>query len=126
MTEEQRAARILIVDDDPTNLSFVAYILSSIYDVSTASSAEEAIDLLSSEWFDLVLTDLTMPGASGFELCLAINQRWPETRVLVMSGLIDEDSRTEARQRGASDYLTKPFDPTRLTSAVARALGSEP
>lgn len=101
---------ILIVDDDKTVRSMLAWLLGDEYCCFTAGSAEEAKEMLSEGRFKLVITDLKMPGVSGFELCQNIKQMSPETIVLVMSGQKDAQNAIEAVQCGASDFLIKPAD----------------
>ena len=120
--QRRGSSKILIVDDDHDNLYLIALSLSDKYDVTTATSAEAAIELLKAHLFDLVITDITMPGASGLELCLFITQNSSNTIVIMMSGLIDDEYKTEAEQNGAVDYLIKPVSPLELAGSVRRAL----
>jgi response regulator RpfG family c-di-GMP phosphodiesterase len=116
------AASILIVDDDEAICSLLSDYLEDRYWCTTAASANEAISLLKSGSFNLVLSDITMPGASGLEICRFAQKACPLTVVVMISAMTDIDFATKAMRRGAFDYITKPFDLTGVTQAVERAL----
>jgi cyclic di-GMP phosphodiesterase len=115
-------ASILIVDDDEAIRSLLGACLDDSYWCATAASGEEAINLLQSGSFNLVLSDITMPGTSGLELCRYVQQNCPRTVVVMISAMTDIDYAVEAMREGAFDYVTKPFDLSRVTLAVNRAL----
>jgi len=116
------AASILIVDDDEAICSLLSAYLDDRYWCTTATSAKEAIAFLKSGSFNLVLSDITMPGASGLEICRFAQNACPLTVVVMISAMTDIDFATKAMRRGAFDYITKPFDLTGVTQAVERAL----
>jgi response regulator RpfG family c-di-GMP phosphodiesterase len=113
---------ILIVDDEEPIRRLLAMYLSNDYNCVTAASADEATVLLGSNSFNLVITDITMPGTSGIELCQYVQKALPETVVIVVSGMTDIHYAIEAMRHGAFDYVTKPFDLTQVLLAVDRAL----
>ncbi|HWP42887.1 MAG TPA: HD domain-containing phosphohydrolase [Blastocatellia bacterium] len=113
---------ILIVDDEEPIRRLLSVYLSDAYTCVTASSADEAAALISSSFFNLVLTDITMPGASGLELCQLIQKTSPETVTVMVSGMTDIQYAIEAMRQGAFDYITKPFDLQQVLMAVDRAL----
>jgi len=115
---------ILIVDDNEPAREMLAWVLGDDYPCRTAASAEQAVELLADNHFNLVLTDLQMPGASGLELCRTIKQTSPETIVLIMSSANPSQYFTEAMQCGASGYLTKPDDLLHIDRAVKSLLGN--
>lgn len=115
-------ASILIVDDDEAIRSLLSACLDDSYWCATAASAEEAVTLLQSGSFNLVLSDITMPGTSGLDLCRYVQQTWPHTVVVMISAMTDIDYAVEAMRQGAFDYITKPFDLARVRLAVDRAL----
>jgi DNA-binding response OmpR family regulator len=114
--------RILVVDDEEAVRSVFSTSLGSKYDCSTAASFDEAIALLVSEPFALVITDLIMPGRSGIELLREITARFPDTFVIVVSGVDRSQRVIDAIRLGASDYLIKPCDLDVLDVTVDRAL----
>jgi response regulator RpfG family c-di-GMP phosphodiesterase len=118
-------ASILIVDDDDAIRSLLSACLDDSYWCATAASAEEAVTLLKSGSFNLVLSDITMPGKSGLELCGYVQEHFPRTVVVMISAMTDIDYAVEAMRQGAFDYITKPFDLSRVMLAVDRALRYE-
>ena len=120
--DSDKPARILIIDDEPNVLSVLYTLLCSRYDCKTATSALEALDYLKKETYDLVLSDIMMPGMTGLELLSEINRLNSLTVVVLISGNLNIQSAIEAMRRGAYDYVTKPFDLTDVEAAVERAL----
>jgi putative nucleotidyltransferase with HDIG domain len=119
---QNRAARILIIDDEPSVLSVLYALLNRTHDCKTATSAVEAIEYLKEETYDLVLSDIMMPGMSGLELLAEITRRSRDTVVILISGNLNIQSAIEALRRGAFDYVTKPFNLSDVETAVARGL----
>jgi putative nucleotidyltransferase with HDIG domain len=117
-----RTARILVIDDEPTVLSLLYTFLSEMHSCKTATGAVEAIEYLKEETFDLVLSDIMMPGMSGLELLAEITTLSPETVVILISGNLNIQSAIEAMRHGAFDYITKPFNLKDVENAVSRAL----
>jgi len=116
------AASILIVDDDETVRRMLRDCLGSPYQCIDASSVEDAVKLLRYGSFELVLSDITIQGASGLELCRFVQENCPSTVMVMISALTDIDCAIDAMRHGAFDYIIKPFDLTRVTLAVDRAL----
>ncbi len=114
--------RILIVDDSSTVRRSFAKILSSSYECFEANSALEAMTELRNADFDLVVTDIIMPGLSGIELLRKIIDEYPDTAVIVISGVDRPQRALDAIRLGAFDYLIKPCDPEVLQLTVERAL----
>src|SRR5215210_2983667 len=115
-------ARLLVTDDDAAVRSVLSEFLSAEYECESVGSAEEALGLLGSGGFQLVLSDLAMPGMSGLELIQRVRELSPDTLVIVVSGSQEIESAVEALRAGAFDYLVKPFDLEHLQLAVRRAL----
>jgi two-component system response regulator PilR (NtrC family) len=92
------------------------------YDVSVAASAEEALRLMDSVLFDLVLSDVNMPGLSGIELLGRIKQLSPETAVLMLTAFSAAEQAVEAMKLGAYDYIGKPFKNEEIKQLVKNAL----
>ena len=119
---DDRHQRILVIDDEPGVRSLLAGFLRETYACAEASSAEEALTLLSSERFALVLSDIQMCGISGLEMVPRLLELAPETVVVMVSGVGTMESAIEALRAGAFDYVTKPFDFEQVGAAVRRAL----
>lgn len=91
------------------------------YEVKTVSSADEALRLLETESFDIVLTDLKMPGLPGIELIVKIKNKHPETAIIVITGFSTVHTAVEAMKLGATDFIPKPFTPDEILNAVENA-----
>ena len=112
--------KILIVDDEPNIRRILqAAFERSGYVTRTAETGEEAIDKLTAEGADLVLTDVMMPGMTGVELLKRIKQTLPEVPVLVMTAYGTIPQAVEAIKAGAGDYIPKPFDLEHIRKAAA-------
>ena len=115
--------RILVVDDEETVRSLVSDALSTEdRAVGCAASGVEALRMLGEDHYDLLLTDLTMPGMSGLELLAEGISRFPETIAIVFTGYATLETARQAIREGAYDYILKPFDLDELREAVSRAL----
>ena len=115
-------ARVLVVDDKENMLSLFARILGEEYELTTAADGGRALSLVASQEFDVVVTDIKMPAADGFEVLAAVKSRSPDTEVVMMTGHASVQDAVEAMKRGAYDYLQKPFDPDAAALVVSRAL----
>lgn len=115
-------ARILVVDDKENMLKLFAKILGDEYELITAAEGGRALSLLQAQEFDVVVTDLKMPGADGFAVLKAVKQRQPDTEVVMMTAYATVNDAVEAMKQGAYDYLQKPFDPDAAALSVSRAL----
>jgi CheY-like chemotaxis protein/anti-sigma regulatory factor (Ser/Thr protein kinase) len=116
-------ARILIVDDDP---DIHALLLSSLrdtgYHADCASSGQEALALLHTERYDLVLTDVLMPGLNGLELLHQIQQQCPSTPVVVMTAENTPENLIRSIREKAYAYFSKPFSPKAVVEMLNSAL----
>jgi len=115
--------RILVVDDELSMREFLSILLEREgYDVSVAGSALEALRMMESALFDLVLSDVNMPGLSGIELLGRIKQNSPETAVLMLTAFSTSEQAVEAMKLGAYDYICKPFKNEEIKQLVKNAL----
>jgi DNA-binding NtrC family response regulator len=106
-----KSLNILLVDDDPTALLVLEKGLSlREYPVTTAADGEEALRRIAGECFDVVITDLMMPGIDGIGVLQAVKARSARTEVLLLTASQSLRSAVEAMKNGASDYLQKPVD----------------
>jgi len=115
---------VLVVDDEAVVLTVLREALRrGGYRVTTAASAEEAIDLMKQRRFDLVLTDKNLPGASGLEVLRAARTLSPAPAIVMLTGYSSMDSAVEAMEIGAHDYIEKPIhDVDDLRQRIRRAL----
>jgi len=116
------SARILVCDDDPQIRRALNLILRDAgFEVLLASSGDEALDAASLASPSLAIVDLLLPDGHGTEVCRRLRE-WSEMPILVLSALNDEQTKIDALQVGADDYVTKPFGPGELVARVNAAL----
>jgi DNA-binding NtrC family response regulator len=114
--------KILIVEDEAMMRNLLLKILESEgYKVTLASSGQEALDKLQQEKYDLMLSDVKMPGMNGFELLEKAKSQWSDMAVIVMTGYGDAYTVKEALMKGADEYLSKPFKSHEVSLIVERA-----
>lgn len=115
---------VLVVDDDPTLLRSVARILKSRgYEVVTAESGEEAVTSATQQRFDVVVSDISMPGMSGIQMLRALRETDLLIPVVIITGEPAVSTAVEALEYGAFRYLTKPVAPDDLVDVIDRAIG---
>ncbi len=115
--------RILLVDDEPSILSVLCTVLKAEnYEVVPASDGQRAIELIKSEDFDLVISDIRMTPVNGIDILKAVHQERPETSAIMLTAYGSVETAIEALKLGAFDYVTKPFKVDELLITVQRAL----
>jgi len=115
-------ADILIVDDDEVIRDTLKELLSEHYVCKTAGTADEAFARLAEKPYDLLLTDISMPGISGLELLGRVLGLYPKMPVIVVSGISDQEHVQGLIKLGAFDFLLKPFRLEVVEKSVRRAL----
>lgn len=118
-------ATILIVDDDIVIRDVLSELFSSEHVCHTAETAEQALKLLESTPCDVAIVDISLPGISGLELLGHIRQGWPETRVIIITGIDYHQYVEDLVKMGATDYLVKPFRLHDAEAKVGRAILQE-
>ncbi len=114
---------ILVVDDELNIRRILQMAFDKVgYQTLVAEDAREAIKLLESEKFDLVITDVTMPGMNGYDLQKQIQQVFPDLPVIIMTAFGTIPQAVAAIRNGAFEYITKPFDLDQLKRIVSAAL----
>ncbi len=122
-TRQAVPAHILVVDDEESIRDLCARVLTRAgYAVVTAPSGEEAVVRLAQEAFDLLISDIRMPGISGLEVLERAKATFPRIRVVLITGFGTPQMLTRAQQSGADRILTKPFNPMELLAAVRESL----
>ena len=118
-----KAARLLVVDDEESlRITTAAIFENEGYVVDTASSGDEAIDLMNKEDYDLVLTDLHMEGGDGLSVLNQVRRHAPLTISVVLTGFASVESAIAALQEGAYDYLVKPCDIESMKHTIRRGV----
>jgi len=125
-TGEGRGQHILYIDDDEAQLFLIKRMLERWgYRVSAYLEQGEALDALrAGERFDMVVTDLNMPGMSGLEVARALRAARPDVPVIVVSGYITDTLRTQAEAAGVRELISKPHEVEELRDAVQRHLAA--
>ena len=119
------ARKILVVDDSPTQLKMIKSALEEKgYDIVTAVDGEEAVAQAIEHQPDLIVLDIVLPKKNGFQVCRQLKNT-PSTnkiKVILLSSKSQESDRFWGLRQGADEYLTKPFEPSKLLSSVERHL----
>jgi len=117
-------ARVLVVDDEqPVRVTLKEVLSREGYEVLTASSGQEALQVMGDTAIDLVMVDLKMEGMDGLRLMGEIKQQWPETVLIILTGYATLESALKALRCGAHDYLLKPSGPEDIKRSVRGGLG---
>jgi DNA-binding NtrC family response regulator len=123
--EARTRGHILVVDDEEDIREALGMILSMEgYDVSTASCGDAAVTQAEEVHFDLVITDLKMPGMDGVETLMTLRRRHPGLQVIVATGYASSETARRCLSEGAHDYITKPFDMDDLLRLVQQAIAA--
>jgi CheY-like chemotaxis protein len=116
--------KVLVVDDDPVVGKSIDRILSSRgYAVIAATGGQEALDRLASEDYDVVYTDIKMPGMSGLEVARHIKESRPWLPVVIVTGYGNDANETEAREIGVNGFLRKPLSPEMVETTADELTG---
>lgn len=115
--------QVLVIDDDAVvGRSFDRVLSDKGYEVSTALSGEEALETINETNFDVVFTDIKMPGMDGLEVTERIKARCPWTPVVVITGYGTDDNEAKASVLGASGFVRKPLTPEMIESITLKAV----
>lgn len=120
--EEMKQEKILVIDDEKTTLKMFRLFLDLYgFDIHTAESGEEGLEIFDREKPGIVLTDIKMPGMDGIEVLKEIKRRSPQTEVIVITGHGDMDLAIQALNLDAADFINKPIQRQSLENGLARA-----
>lgn len=124
MSEKKRRAKILVIDDDLNILNMLEIGLQNEFDVIAISQPEKALEIVKSDDFDLVITDIVMPSVSGFEILRRVKETNEIIEVILLTGETPDKAMpvVRAMRSGAHDYLLKPVDLCDLKRAIRNAL----
>ncbi len=116
-------SRILIIDDEQSMRDFLSIMLKKEgYDVIAAGNGEDALKAINDEIFDLIITDVKMPGTDGIEVLKTVKEISPETIVIMITAFATAEAAVEAMKLGAYDYITKPFKVDEIKLIIHKAL----
>lgn len=118
--------RILVIDDEEiVQVSCKRTLVSEGYEVDTAASGKEGLELFEKSQYDPVLMDLKMPGMGGIGALINIKRQRPEQNVMIMTGYDTIEHMVESISLGAAHYLEKPFTPDTLIERIKEVLDQE-
>jgi PAS domain S-box-containing protein len=116
-------AQVLIVDDERSiRITLSEFLNNRDYEVSVASDADQALEMLAAKNYDVIVTDIIMPRMTGVKLLKSIKESAPGVQVIMMTGEPTIETASEAVRTGAFDYLTKPIGKEELVKTVANAV----
>jgi DNA-binding NtrC family response regulator len=119
LKEIARPRSILVIDDEDNFLTLVRWFLSQRgFEIQTASSRDEALDVVQEQSFDIALLDINLGTADGLSLLDALIARSPKTKVVMMTAYPTVGTIKQAFEKGASRYLTKPLDLQELSDSL--------
>jgi two-component system KDP operon response regulator KdpE len=119
----ENQSTVLIVDDEPSIRISLRTILSGLgFGVVEAARGEEAVSLVRTAQFDIVLLDINMPGLGGVEVCRLMRKNAPLLPIVMLTVQSSEDRKVEALDAGADDYITKPFQLRELIARIRAAV----
>lgn len=118
-----QASQILLIDDELESCKALSVLLGRAgYGVESCHSGEKALALLKKQPFELIISDLFLPGVSGIDILKQVKEEHPQTCVILITGNASAETAVEAMKEGAFDYITKPFNFEKLKLQVAKAL----
>ena len=116
-------SKILLIEDDISFCKMLEnFLVKKSYTVTTAFSAEEAKTIIKTQNFDLIITDLRLPDHDGIELMSELKKTHPTIPVILMTGYSDVNTAVKALKNGASDYISKPFNPEEVLLVISNTL----
>ena len=127
LRQHENNIQILVVEDDPEMLSFIASQLSTAYKVSTATDGKEALNVLRDNVISLIISDVMMPEMDGFELCriLKTDIEHSHIPIILLTAKATMQSKIEGIELGADDYIEKPFSTEYLLARIANLLSNQ-
>ena len=114
--------QVLVIDDKESVLELMSSILRDAHDVTTMADPAAAMALVAQRPFDVVLTDVRMPGATGFDVLAAVKRCGSDASVVMMTGFASIADAVSAMRQGAFDYVSKPLEADEVSLVVSRAV----
>ena len=115
--------RVLIAEDNDSNYILMTYILKNHYEFERATNGQQAVDMVMTGRFDLVLMDIKMPGMDGLEATRIIKEKNPDMPVIALTANAFDSDRQMALEAGCVEFLTKPVSSQRCLEAIAQFVG---
>jgi YesN/AraC family two-component response regulator len=121
--------KVLIIDDDYIVARSCKRILEAeemeIYVANTMETGAKLLEAESSAPFDLILTDIKMPGRDGFDMIHEAKKKYPDIPILMMTGYLTTETMEKGHRLGADNYIAKPFTPKELMEAIVKAINQQ-
>ncbi len=116
----QAKKKMLAVDDDPNNTTIIEELFSGHYDLRTAATGEEALDIALDFQPDIILLDIMLPDIDGYKVCQLLREHpsLSHTKIIMVSAKGDIEDRVRGYRVGANDYITKPFEEENILESV--------
>lgn len=116
----QRQKKILAVDDNPENNAIIEEALGELYELKTATTGEQALDIALDFQPDIILLDIMLPGMGGYEVCRRLREHsaLSNTKIIMVTAKGALEDRVRGYEVGADDYITKPFEEENLMESV--------
>ena len=116
----QEKKKMLAVDDNPDNNAIVEELFGEHFDLRTATTGEEALEIVQTFFPDVVLLDIMMPGMDGYEVCKRLREQpaFEDTTILMVTAKGALEDRIKGYQVGANDFITKPFEEENILESV--------
>jgi len=114
--------KILIIDDDKISLSVLSCMLKNNYDITSTFDSWNAVNILNKNNFEIVITDICMPIANGFEILRMVKQTNPETKTIAMSASFAEKNKKMFLEKGFFDFFEKPVQKEKILEIIKRAI----
>ena len=115
--------KILVVDDEDSLRTVLSSELAGEgYEVETAADGDEAMEVVQAKTFDLVLLDIKMPKVDGFEVLKFLKSKYPNIKVIMLTGFADLKNAIESKKLGAEDFVSKPYDLVDLLTTIERVV----
>ncbi len=115
--------KILVVDDeDALRTVLSSELVGEGYEVETAADGDEAMNVVQMKPFDLVLLDIKMPKVDGFEVLKFLKSKYPNIKVIMLTGFADLKNAIESKKLGAEDFVSKPYDLVDLLTTIERVV----
>ncbi len=115
--------KILVVDDEDALRTVLSSELAGEgYEVETAADGDEAMEVIRAKTFDLILLDIKMPKVDGFEVLKFLKSKYPNIKVIMLTGFADLKNAIESKKLGAEDFVSKPYDLVDLLTTIERVV----
>jgi CheY-like chemotaxis protein len=122
LTDKDPMTRVLVVEDEPSNAELLRrWLIEWKHDVAVTGSATAGLESMLAKPADIILLDVRMPGHDGLWLLERVRTKWPDTKIIMASGVVEIDIVKKSQRLGAIDYVTKPFGREMMRQALERA-----